>query len=144
MKIYCEINDENVRRAASLVMKHYRDEDFLARIRSIPKFNFTEDSPKSVSEKLPQLMDVLEIKIVPYKSINPFSKAIGYAQGKTIFLNTRKNNMTVLDRVETIYHEATHLCGYAHDGNRVTLFNLLTVPYLSASLFARFVKEIYG
>ncbi|MEY3182229.1 MAG: hypothetical protein RLZ35_214 [Pseudomonadota bacterium] len=144
MKIYCEVNDQNTRYAASILMKHYRDEEFLNRLRNVSSFNFTDDSPSVVAHRLPSIMDHLDIKIVPYKSINPFSKAIGYAEGTTIYLNTRKLYLPYIDRVENIYHEATHLCGYSHNGNRATSENLKSVPYLSASIFASHIKSIYG
>jgi hypothetical protein len=144
MKISCQVQDENTRKAASIVMKHFKDEQFISRLRNVSNYNYTEDLSHIVAERLPTIMSYLEIKIVPYKSFNPFSKAIGYAEGNTIFVNTRKLHLSYIDRIENIYHEATHLCGYSHDGNRVTQFNLRTVPYLSASIFARYIQEIYG
>jgi hypothetical protein len=144
MKIYCEVNDLNTRLAASIVMRHYRDEQFLSRLKNVTNFNYTTDSSRVVAQRLSTIMDHLEIKIKPYKSINPFSRAIGYAEGNTIFVNTRKLHLSHIDRIENIYHEATHLCNYSHDGNRVTQFNLRTVPYLSASIFARYIQELYG
>jgi hypothetical protein len=144
MKIYCEVNDENCRKAASIVMKHFQDREFLQRLENVSSFNYTTDSSQVVAQRLAKIMSHLEIKIVPYKSMNPWSKAIGYAEGNTIFVNTRKLHLSFIDRVENIFHEASHLCNYSHDGNRVTQFNLRTVPYLSASIFARYVQELYG
>jgi hypothetical protein len=144
MKIYCEVNDENTRKAVSIVMKHYKDNEFLSRLRNVSKFNYTSDSSEIVAHRLSSVMDHLEIKVVPYKTINPFSKVIGHAKGNTIYVNTRKLYLPYIDRVENIYHEATHLCGYSHDGNRVTQFNLKTVPFLSAAIFSKFIQEIYG
>jgi hypothetical protein len=144
MKIYVEINDENIRKAASIVMKHYKDKEFLDRIRNVSSFYFTDNSPEIVAQRLPAIMDHLEIYVRPYKTLNPFSKAIAHAKGNEIFINTRKLYFPFIDRVENIYHEATHLCGYSHNGNRATSENLKSVPYLSASIFASHIKSIYG
>lgn len=143
MKIYVEINDENIRKAASVLIKHYKDKHFLDRIRSVSSFYFTDHSPEIVAQRIPRIMDHLEIYIRPYKPLNPFSKAISHSEGNEIFINTRKFYFPFIDRVETIYHESTHLCGYSHNGNRPTVNNLRSVPYLTASLFAKYVKEIY-
>lgn len=144
MKIYVEINDENIRKAGSIVMKHYKDKEFLDRIRNVSSFYFTDDSSEIVAQRLPAIMEHLEIYVRPYKTVNPFSKAIAHAKGNEIFINIRKLYFPFIDRVETIFHEATHLCGYSHNGNRATAENLKSVPYLSASIFSKYIKEIYS
>jgi hypothetical protein len=143
MKIYVEINDENIRKAASIVMKHYKDKEFLDRVRNVTSFYYTDHPSEIVSQRLPTIMDHLEIYVRPYRSVNPFSRAIAHAKGNEIFINTRKLHFPFIDRVETIYHESTHLCGYSHNGNRPTADNLRSVPYLTASLFAKYIQEIY-
>jgi hypothetical protein len=143
MKINVEINDDVIRRAASAVIKHYKDEEFLRRIKNVSSFYFTDQSPEVVAQRLPAAMDRLEIYIRPYKSMNPFSRAIAHAKGNEIFINTRKLNFPYIDRVETIFHEASHLCGYSHNGNRPTSDNLRSVPYLAAALFSRYIQELY-
>jgi hypothetical protein len=144
MKIYCEVNDENVRRAASLVMKHYADSQFIERIKNVEKFNHTPFSSHEVSKMLPKLMSVSSTIIKPYKTLNPFSSVIGHAADGIIYVNTRKLGLPLYDRVGNIFHETTHLVGFSHKGNRPDAYNLRSVPYLSAAIFARYTQEIYG
>jgi hypothetical protein len=144
MKIYLEINDENVRRAASIVMKHYADSDFLEKIASVEKFNNTLLSPKEIAKLLPTYMHTMVVNVVPYKSFNPFTSAIGYAEGNKIFINTRRLDLSVMDRVQNLYHESCHIVGFTHRGNRPNIYNLHTVPYRAANIFMNHVREIYG
>lgn len=144
MKIFVGMNDENIRRAASITMKHYADAEFLNRLAKVKKFNHTDYSPLEVSKILPVAMKDISLEVIPYKSINPFSAAIGYAEGDKIFINTRKPNLPVMDRVQTLYHESCHVVGFTHKGNRPNMYNLGTVPYLAANIFMGYVREIYG
>jgi hypothetical protein len=143
MRIICEINDENIRKSASILMKHFNDQDFLTKIREEDFFNHTLHSPVTVASVLERFPKDITLIIKPYKTFNPFSNVIGYAEGNIIFINTRKLGLNWLDRVENLYHEMTHICGYSHKGNRVTGYNLQTVPYLVANIFKRHVSEIY-
>lgn len=143
MKISVEMNDETVRRAASIVMKHYKDKEFCDRLSNVSQFNHTHLPSHVVAGHLYGTADGLEIKIVSFKSVNPWSRSVGCAKGNTIFVNTRKN-LDLISRVENIYHEAAHLMGFSHKGNYVTAYNLKTVPYLASAIFAKYVSEIYG
>jgi hypothetical protein len=125
-------------------MRHFGDADFYRQIEAIPRFNHTTASPLEVSLHLFYALPKLEITIKPYKSKLPWSKAIGYAEGSTVWVNTRKLYLPIYDRVENIMHEATHLCGYSHDGNRVTAYNLGTVPYRVASIFKQHIFKLYS
>lgn len=143
MRIICEINDENVRKSATIMMKHYNDEDFLTKIREEDFFTHTNHSPVTVASVLEKFPKDLLIFIKPYKTFNPFSNVIGYADKNIIYINTRKLGLNWLDRVENLYHEMTHICGYSHKGNRINSYNLQSVPYLTANIFKRHVSEIY-
>jgi hypothetical protein len=142
MKITLEINDNTIREAAQIVMKHHLDKAFLDRLIPI-RFNYTDLTGLDVVYRFIRLMPELNLVIKPYTTINPWSSVIGHARGETIFVNTRKLSLPLWDRVENIFHESTHLCGFSHDGNRPTPFNLKTVPYLSANIFANYCREIY-
>jgi hypothetical protein len=140
MKITVEINDETIRKAASLVMEHYKDEEFLNLLRQVQKFNHTKDSGAEVAEKIKN--SNLNIVIKPYKTFSPWSNVIAYAKGDTIFFNMRKiYGFTVLDRANTIFHEYTHLINFSHRGNRLDSYNQLTVPYYSAKIFSDYIRE---
>lgn len=141
MKYVLKVNDENIRKACSLVMKHYSDREFVLRVINHGKYNHNDKSPDQVAKDL--INCNIEIKVDYYKSLNPFSMAIAYAKSDTIYFNKRKF-FPVIDRVETIMHESLHLMGYTHRGNYVTSYNLGTVPYKVANIFANYIMEIYG
>lgn len=143
MKLFCEVNDETVRRAAGLMMKHYADSQFIDRIKNVERFNHTEFSSSDIAKMIPKLMSVSSAVIRPYKTLNPFSAVIGHAADGVIYVNTRKLGLPLYDRVGNLFHESTHLVGFSHKGNRPDAYNLRTVPYLSASIFVRYLQEIY-
>lgn len=140
MKIIVNVNDETIRRAAALTIRHHADPEFLRRVASVPYFYHTEHSPEAVAGSIKFYGESAMVFIEGYKSINPFSKAIGYADGNTVFFNLRKTG-SLYDRIETIMHEITHLCGYSHKGNFVNAYNLKTVPYVVGGLFKDYIKE---
>jgi hypothetical protein len=142
MKISMHFNHPVTREACRLVMMHYQDKAFLELITQ-EKFNHTLSDSFTVSQRLKSLMFGLEIEVELYKTINPWSNVIGYAEGSTIYVNSRKLNLPLWDRVENIYHEATHLCGFSHKGNSPDKYNLQTVPYKASNIFAKYLKGIY-
>jgi len=133
-----EVNHPSINQAAMLFMRHYGETEFLDIVKNVNSFNHTRDSGKDVAFHLEDA--VLEVTIKGYRTINPWSKVVAYAQGSTIFINTRTMNVSVVDRCETIMHECLHLLGYSHDGNRVTKYNLDTVPYKVGMMFGRYVS----
>lgn len=139
MKIINEVNNETVREACRLVGASFKHNDFLNSLLDI-NFNFTPESGHEVAKNTEVFEGTVYVK--PYTTFSPWSKVIGYAQGNTIYVNTRKLDLPLKDRVENIRHEIFHLQGYSHKGNRVTEFNLKTVPYLGASLFVKYLEGI--
>jgi hypothetical protein len=140
MTYFLNIKDTNIRMAVFYVYRHYSDEEFLNQIRNVPKFNYTSLTSFQVAEKIEKEMFLKDITITPYKTFNPWSKVIAYAQNDTIFINTRKN-FSIVDRVETIFHETMHIIGFEHQGNIPNSFNLKTVPYLAGNIFANYIRE---
>jgi hypothetical protein len=138
MKITSEINDPTILKAAGLVMRHYRDAAFLEKVGRVEKFNHTADSAARVAIKIMGAEN--EIIIRPYTTFNPWSRVIGHARDNIIFVNTRKLDLPLLDRVENFYHEWLHTIGYSHKGNRVNSYNLGTVPYKVAKMFREHVQ----
>lgn len=71
------------------------------------------------------------INVFTYKPLYPFSKAIGYYDGKCIYVNIRK--MEVLDisnLIGLLLHEYAHYCGYKHGNNYKSKDKCLySVPY---------------
>lgn len=134
------LNDEKIEAAARLLAFHYRDYKWLEKLRTIPSFNHTTHSGNHVAEALYDCQILIEIR--PYKSKWPWSKAIGYARGNTVWVNTRKLDLPLKDRVSNFMHEALHLLGYSHNGNYVTEYNNGTVPYKVGDMFADYVMEL--
>lgn len=142
MNINVYVNDETVREAARLVMRHYADQAFLEKIAAVPRFNHTRLTSGAVARTLEIEMSLMDIEIIPYQTRWPWSKVIGYAEGNKIYINIRKLDLPVQDRVNNIFHEACHLAGFTHRGNWVDAYNLKTVPYLAGSIFAKYVNEL--
>lgn len=139
MKIINEVNNETVRQACGLVQLHFKDKDLVDFFNDV-KFNHTEDYGLDVYWNTFDFNKIVYVK--PYTSLSPWSKVIGYARDNTIYINTRKLGLPLKDRIENIRHEIFHLQGYSHKGNRVTEFNLKTVPYLGANLFVKYLESI--
>lgn len=141
MLIKVNVNDENIRKAASIVMKHYKDKQFLELILNVTNFKYTYQSPLQVALSIEQAK--IEVEVEYYKSFNPWSRATAHTKNNVIYINTRKF-ASVVERSGTLIHECMHVLGYEHKGNRVTSFNLQTVPYKVQMLFERYVRGIYG
>lgn len=140
MKIINETNNENLRQALALVLKHYKDDAFLKAIKEIDSFNHTEDVGIIVAHKIQTFNKTITIKM--YRPWYRWTKANAYAKDGVIYFNQYKN-FPVIDRCETLIHEVTHLLGYKHRTNYVTKYNLLTVPYRVSNLFSGYVRSIY-
>ena len=94
-------------------------------------FNHTKDNLHDVRLKVHKAQEVdLTIEVKTYRPMWRRSKTIAYAEGRTIFVNEYKiPSLDVADYVGNFVHEAMHVLGYSHKGNRVTAYNLKTVPY---------------
>lgn len=140
MKILCEVQDQVTRKACHIVESNYFDPDFGKLLEHIA-FNHTSLTGEVAFLEYKKQLDGRVIKVVPYQTWNPWSNVIGYAQNETIFVNTRKLSLPLIDRVENIFHESTHIAGFSHKGNRVTEYNLKTFPYLASSIFVKFLRS---
>lgn len=139
MKIVVEMNDKTILEAVRLVTMHFKDKslkDFFSDV----KFNHTDDYGLDVYWNTFDFNQIVYVK--PYKTFSPWSKVIGYAQGQTIYVNTRKLDLPLKDRIENLRHELYHLQGYSHKGNRVTAYNLGTVPFKGAALFVKYLESV--
>jgi hypothetical protein len=139
MKIINEVNNETVRQACRLVQDNFFSDGFLISLED-KKFNYTDDDFFDITKNTKSFNKTVYVK--PYTSLSPWSKVIGYATDNTIYINTRKLNLPLKDRIENIRHEIFHLQGYSHKGNRVTEFNLKTVPFKGASLFVKYLESV--
>lgn len=143
MKIINSVNDKTVKQACEIVEKYYYDVGFFDSIKN-EKFNDVKaiNSITGVEVYVMSLRPNAVVYVKPYKTFSPWSRVIGYAKGDTIFVNTRKLDLPLKDRVENIRHEIFHREGFSHNGNRVTAHNLQTVPYKGASLFVKYLERI--
>ncbi len=139
MKFTIELQNETIRKAAELVMRHYNDKEFLT-LLYVEKFLHTSHDGFTIAHNVRNAK--LGMTIKPYKTFSPWSNVIGYATGNTIFVNTRKLDLPLKDRVENLFHEPMHLLGYSHKGNRVNAYNLQTVPYKAAAIFVKYLESI--
>lgn len=71
------------------------------------------------------------LKVFTYKPINPWSSAIGYFDGFSMHINTRKLPfMSVKDIAANLLHEYCHYAGFTHGNNYKTKDKCLySVPY---------------
>ena len=141
MKIINETNNENLRQALALVLKHYKDDAFLRVIKEIDSFNHTKDCGIEVAHKIQTFDGVITLKT--YRPWYPWTKANAYRSGNAIYFNDRKS-FDVIDYAVTIYHEFLHVLGYGHKTNYVTKYNLGTVNYKVSIMFAEYIKTIYA
>jgi hypothetical protein len=83
-------------------------------------------------------------KTVPvffYKPFNPWSAAMGYSDGKSIYINSRKfPSMVFSDVVGLLLHELMHQVGFNHGNNYKTEDKCLySVPYFVSENVGKWV-----
>lgn len=126
-----------------MTMKYATDSEFYRHlVYTAEDFNHTDKTVAEVANDLQVKMVGLKVKVIPYKTWNPWSSVVGHAKGGTIYVNTRKLDLTLQDRIANLFHEATHLCGYSHRGNTPSAYNNATVPYLASRVFAAYVMKM--
>ena len=140
MKFNIFINDKTIHEAAEIVHNHYKSARFLDSVYFSKPFNLCRSTPPMVAAEILKADIIMDI--VPYKTKWPWSKVIGYASGDTIYVNTRKLDLPLADRVENFMHEGLHLLGYSHKGNTNNEFNRGTVPYAVSALLVKYLKSI--
>lgn len=80
------------------------------------------------------------VSVFVYKAKNPWSAALGYSDGKSIYINTRKLPINKRDLVGLLLHEYSHYCGYSHGNNWPSEEkNVYSVPYFISSNIARWI-----
>jgi len=83
-------------------------------------------------------------KVAPiffYKPFNVFSKAMGYSDGKAIYLNSRKfKDFSFNDLVGLLLHERLHMVGFSHGNNYKTAEKCLySVNYFVSENIERWI-----
>jgi predicted metallopeptidase len=129
--------DKEIHEACRIVSSRLFEFGFYEQLCNVEKFNLSTYNGKQVWQTMFQTELTVEVR--EYKTWNPWSKVIGHAKGNVIYFNMRKKDLSQQDSVEFILHELMHLWGFKHKGNKVTAFNLKTVPYLVARMFAKYI-----
>lgn len=93
------------------------------------KNDFKYDSGSGIDVYLKLSAARKPITVGVYRSKNPWSKAVGYFDGKGIYINTRKKLLR--DEIVGLFlHEYAHYCGFSHGNNFKTKEKCLySVPY---------------
>ena len=82
-------------------------------------FKYESGSGEEVFEKILNCKKVAPIFF--YKPKNPFTRAMGYSDGKAIYLNSRKfKDFSFNDLVGLLCHEYLHMVGFSHGNNYKT------------------------
>lgn len=142
LKFDVKYSNTNIDFAVLLILQLFQDELFLKRLRGLGGFNHTTKTGIDVANDIANYNGTVVIK--SYKPFWRWSRAIAYAQGNTIYFNSRKNHDNYYELCETIAHEIMHLIGYKHKGNYVTSYNLKTVPYMVGAMFKEHVQSLNG
>ena len=95
------------------------------------KNDFKYNSGKGVEVALALHAERSLVKVFTYKSKLPWSKSIGYSDGKAIYVNIRKlPEMSVVDVAANLLHEYSHAAGFHHSSNYKTAEKCkYSVPY---------------
>ena len=102
-------------------------------------FKFNSGDGKDVVSKIVYCKKVAPIFF--YKPFNRFSKAMGYSDGKAIYLNSRKfKDFSFNDLVGLLIHEYLHMVGFNHGNNYKTQEKCLySVPYYLSENVSRWI-----
>jgi hypothetical protein len=111
-------------------------------------FTHTKDTPKDVVERIRWKIDpntlggVRKTPVREYTSKWPWSKVLGYTSRGSIFVNTRFSSRAEIAEIAgNLAHEYCHVLGYGHKGNKVTPYNLQSVPYVIGYACREFVRN---
>jgi hypothetical protein len=91
-------------------------------------FKYASGSGEEVVKKL--LAPTEPVSVFIYRPWNKWSSALGYFDGKSIFVNVRKLPINRADLVGLLCHEFAHYAGFNHGNNYKTNDKILfSVPY---------------
>lgn len=95
------------------------------------KNDFKFESGKGVEVSLALYASQSIVNVYTYKPFNRWTSAIGYSDGKDIFVNIRKlPERSVLDVAANLLHEFAHHAGFKHGNNFKTQEKVdFSVPY---------------
>lgn len=134
-------------RAIQVVLKHYRDEEFLRRFKEV---TFSCGSTyETIMERMANEQTHSLVTIGRYRPWWFLSRAVAKyttttGGHKTILFNQyRLDALEVSDLIETVFHEICHHWGFKHVTNYRTAYNLETVPYKLSTIFKQYIFIYY-
>lgn len=131
------IIDRNIIVAIQEAERLLLPESPLMALISVTKFKYGAEKV-NVVEELTKQRDL--INVYSYRPWNPFTKAIGYFDGKAIHININQlQNFDFKRMVGLLCHEYAHYCGFTHGSNWVTEDKKkYSVPYFLSENVTRF------
>jgi hypothetical protein len=130
----------DIRLAVSIASNLITDESrMLAEIRTKNDFAYNSGSGLKIADNL--LWKRSPVPVFLFKAVNPFSKSIGYFDGKSIHINTRSlDNLSIVQLSGLMLHEYGHYCGYGHGNNFKTKSKTETsLPYFLSENIHRWI-----
>jgi hypothetical protein len=133
--LYSKINDA-IKSAEKLLQGHSL---MMEEIRVKNDFKFNSGSGREVYLRLLPAREPIDI--FTYRSANPWSRAVGFFDGKAIHINTRKIcSLDHYDLVGLLLHEFSHYAGFNHGNNYKTQEKMLySLPYFISSNVKRWL-----
>lgn len=129
-RFYDNTKNEEIAKAIILAEKFLSDGSRMLEELSLKNdFKYDSGSGQYIVREL--LSQAPLIRVSFYRSFNPFSAALGYSDGKNIFINSRKK-FSQTDLLGLLLHEYAHTCNgkFSHGNNYKTLEKCLySVPY---------------
>ena len=133
-RFYINVISDKIKNAAldAERLLHY-ESNMMKEIRLKNDWKYNSGSGEEIYDKFASTT-----KIVPVFTYRPkwiFSKAIGYFDGESIHINTRKlHDLSHADIVGLLCHEYSHAVGYSHGNNYPSENkNKFSVPYFISS-----------
>lgn len=129
-RFYINVINEKIKLAATDAEKLLEAEsEMMKDLLFKNDFKFNSGTGYQVCEKL-QLFNK-SVPVFTYKPFNPFTKSMGYSDGKAIFINIRKlDSFSHQDLVGLLLHEYCHMVGFSHGNNYKTADKVkYSVPY---------------
>lgn len=117
-RFYINVINDKVKDAAIFAERllHY-ESNMMKELRLKNDWKYNSGSGEEVYQKIVKCDKIAPVFF--YKPFNPFSKVIGYSDGKAIYINSRKiNQLSHEDIVANLCHEWLHFGpGFSHGNN---------------------------
>jgi len=105
-------------------------------------FTHTSDTPEMLRQRIAAAVGSAGVPVREYTSSWFFRNVLGYYKNGAIFVNTRfSSRASVAEAAGNLAHEYCHALGYKHKGNKVTAYNLKSVPYVIGYSCRDFVRN---